>query len=267
MDLGLVGKRALVCASSRGLGRAIAQSLAEEGAHIWMCARDGASLERAMAEVRAASVAAGRKSRVEGSSCDLSLESDARNLWARCREELGGVDILIHNVGGPAPSSACRTREEEWRAGFEQLFLGAVRLSQWAGADMVERGYGRIIFVTSTSVVEPIENLAVSTAMRAAVSGFGKTLASELAPHGVTVHMVMPGVVHTERIEALRRHRAQQRGTSLEEEMEETRRRIPAARLGRPQELADLVTFLVSERASYLTGLNIAVDGGMRRSW
>jgi 3-oxoacyl-[acyl-carrier protein] reductase len=172
---------------------------------------------------------------------------------------------LINNTGGPTPSSAATTTAEAWRLGYEQLVSATIALTQAVLPGMRERGFGRIITVTSTSVVEPIPMLAVSTAMRSAVTGFCKTLAHEVAAEGVTVHTVMPGVIHTARTEALRKAKAEREKTSLETELEKTRLQIPMKRLGKPEEFADVVVFLASARASYLTGLNIAVDGGARR--
>lgn len=262
MDLHLTGKRALICASSRGIGLAIAEALAGEGCDVFLCGRDAAKLAAAAELVQ---------SRARGSvgwlATDLSDVDQAQNLWSTAAARWGGIDILVNNVGGPPPTTALSTSINEWRRGFDQLFLSSVTLSQLAAAEMATRGFGRIIFITSITVVEPIDHLAISTSMRAAVTAFGKTLASEVAAQGITVNTVMPGIIHTKRIEDLRQARAARQGTTFAEEMEKTRQSIPAKRLGDPAELASFVTFLSSPHASYLTGLNIPVDGGLRRSW
>lgn len=260
MDLGLRGKKALVCASSKGLGRAIAASLAREGAELFLCAREAHALEQTAAELRERFGV-----KVHAAPFDLSLPDAPTRLAAAAKAAMGHVDILVNNVGGPTPSPACATTEAAWRKGFEQVFLSSTLTTAALLPEMRERRFGRIITLTSISVVEPIEHLVVSTAMRAAVTGFSKTLATEVAADGVTVNTVLPGIIHTQRIEDLRRAKADRDGTSLSVEMTRTERQIPAGRLGRPEELADLVAFLASERASYLTGENIVVDGGLRR--
>ncbi len=180
---------------------------------------------------------------------------------------MGAVDILVNNVGGPPPSTAAATTAAAWQSGFDQIFLSAVLLTQHLVKPMVSRSFGRVITITSLSVVEPIEQLVVSTAMRLAVTGFAKTLASEVAGSGVTVNTVLPGVVHTERIENLRSAKAARDGTTLADEMARTAGQIPAGRMGRPDELAHRVAFLASERARYISGVQIPVDGGLRKGW
>lgn len=262
MDLGLRGKRALVCAASKGLGLAVAEALAREGAVLALCSRDQSSIDQAAARIGGSTGAP-----VVGFAADLAIPADAERVARQAQEILGGIDILVNNVGGPAPSTAAGTETAAWQKGFEQVFLSAVTVTRALIPGMRARGFGRIVTITSTSVVEPIDHLVVSTAMRSAVTGFARTLASELAPYGITVHTVMPGVIHTDRIENLRRAKAEREGSTLETEMAKTAKAIPMGRLGRPEELADLVAFLVSEKASYMTGLNIAVDGGARRGY
>jgi 3-oxoacyl-[acyl-carrier protein] reductase len=227
-----------------------------------ICARDAAALE----------AAAGTLEREVGRrplwrAVDLSRPDAAQAFAGEAAAALGGVDILVCNVGGPPPSAAVDTSLDAWRRGFDQLFLSTAVLAQSLVPGMRERRFGRVVVITSLSVVEPIDHLVVSTAMRSAVTGFAKTLATEVARDGVTVNTVMPGVIHTQRIEDLRKAKAEREGSTLASEMSQTAATIPARRLGRPEELGDLVAFLASERAGYITGANVAVDGGLRRSW
>jgi 3-oxoacyl-[acyl-carrier protein] reductase len=262
MQLYLNDKKALVCASSRGLGLAAAQALAAEGCEVFLCARKQAELEAAADRLqRECNVP------VHFLAIDLAKNGAPQSLADHARRRMGRVDILVDNVGGPAPSSAEATSEQAWRTGFEQLFLSCALLTQTLVGPMKEQKFGRIINITSLSVLEPIDFLAVSTAMRLAVTGFAKTLANEVAAHGITVNSLMPGVIHTQRIENLRRVKAERDGTSLASEMEKTANQIPMGRLGRPEELGALVAFLASPLASFLNGANIPVDGGMRKSW
>lgn len=262
MDLVLSGKKAVVCASSKGLGLAVAKQLAQEGCELFLCARTEADLRQA-AEV----LMQEHKVKVHTKAIDLAGAGSATVLKQAAIASMGAIDILVNNVGGPAPSAAESTSEAAWRAGFDQLFMSVVGLTQLVIPEMKERGFGRIITITSLSVVEPIDHLVVSTAMRLAVTGFSKTLANEVAHRGITVNTVMPGVIHTQRIENLRQARASREGTSLQIELDKTAQLIPAKRLGRSEELAALVAFLASPLASYINGANIPVDGGMRKAW
>ena len=263
MDLQLTGKKALVCAASKGLGKAIATVLAEEGADLFLCSRTEGPLAETAKQLQ--QKFAGRDIRYV--ACDLSTASGVLKLIETVQKEWGPIEILINNVGGPPPSSAKDTTAEQWRQGFEQIFMSSQQLTHHFLPPMLERQFGRIITITSLSVVEPIPHLAVSTAMRAAVTAFHKNLATEVASCNVTVHTVMPGVIHTGRVEKLREAKAARDGTSLSEEMDKTRANIPAGRLGDPMEFARTVGFLASPAASYLNGLNLPVDGGLRRGW
>ncbi|MCX6124851.1 MAG: SDR family oxidoreductase [Proteobacteria bacterium] len=264
MELGLTGKNALVCAGSKGLGLAIAKRLYAEGANLAICARDKETLKSAASEI---ANFAGRTTRPDIFAIDLSLPEGLPQFFAEVTAKSGGIDILVNNVGGPPASSAEMTSYDAWKAGFNQLFLSAVLLTQRVIPEMKQKMWGRVITVTSLSVLEPIDHLVVSTTMRTAVTAYMKTLSKEVAPFGITANTVLPGVIHTERIVNLRLAKANRDGTTLDDEIAITAKLIPTGRLGRPEELADLVAFLASTNASYITGANIPVDGGLRHSW
>lgn len=262
MDLQLRGKKALVCAASSGLGYASAASLAAEGVELIICARRNDQLIAAAEKLQTM-----HHVRVLPIVADLAKADDVTALSKQVQREFGHIDILVNNTGGPAPTAAYATEDAAWQNGFNQLFLSATRLTREFLPAMREQRFGRIITITSLSAVEPIEHLAVSNAMRAGVSAFAKTLSREIAAENVTVNTVMPGVIHTPRIEDLRRNTAARKGTTLDEEMRATADTIPSKRMGKPQELGDLVCFLASPRAGYITGQNIAVDGGLSKGW
>ena len=261
MDLQLKGKKALVCAASRGLGKAIAEALADEGCELFICSREIQAISKIADNLKKSYGV-----KVHHAAIDLSQPQNIPEFHATVIKEMGHIDILINNIGGPPPSSAVATELSGWRRGFEQVFLSSTLLSQQFITAMTQQGFGRIITVTSLSVVEPIDHLVVSTAMRSAVTAFCKTLSREVADKGVTVNTVMPGVIHTERIEQLREAKAERDGTTLQQEMQTTEQSIPSKRLGRPEEFAALVAFICSPKAAYLTGMNFSVDGGLRKS-
>lgn len=262
MELGLAGRRVLVCGASKGLGLASALALGKEGCEVTIIGRTPENLESALGLLRKAGVSGS-----EAICLDLANSTAVEKFISEQSKKLSQIDVLVNNTGGPTPTSALGTSLVEWKAGFDSLFLSATRLSQAVAPSMIERRWGRLINITSIAVVEPIEQLAISTSMRAAVTAFAKLLATELAPHGITVNNVLPGIIHTDRIDFLRRNKASRDGTSYETEMAKTVAAVPAKRLGRPEELGDLVAFLASDRAAFLTGCNIPIDGGLRRSY
>jgi len=264
MELNLKGKKVIVCAASKGLGFAVARRLHLEGCEILMCSRNADDLRLSVEKITRDNPA---NQPPKYLSVDLSKPDNIGQFAMKAQEMLGRVDILINNVGGPPPSSAQGTSLEQWQSGFNQIFLSAVLLTQALTPGMKKNKFGRVITLTSLSVFEPIEHLVVSTAMRTAVTAFMKTLSKETAPFGITANTVLPGVIHTDRIVNLRKAKAERDGTTLESELEKTKNSIPMGRMGTPEELADIVAFLASERASYITGVNIPVDGGMRHSW
>lgn len=259
MDLGLNGKTALVMGASRGLGAAVTRSLAAEGVHVFAAAR---SPDRTNQWVE--TLAPDLAQRIEARGVDLTdiaaVDALVENLPAR------GVDILINNSGGPAVATALQASRRQWLDYFEPMAANLFHLTQRLVPAMVERQWGRIITITSSGIEQPIPGLALSTGIRLAVAGWSKTLASEVAADGVTVNVVLPGRFATERVAELDASNATLRGTSIEDARQASTAAIPAQRYGRPEELADAVTFLASARASYITGAKIRVDGGSIRS-
>ncbi|RDJ21454.1 SDR family NAD(P)-dependent oxidoreductase [Bosea caraganae] len=259
MDLGLHDKRALVLGASRGLGAAIARTLAEEGATVIAAARNTAAIDAWIDEC-----SEGARGRIVAASLDLSDINSVETLTG-VLEHAGGIDILIGNSGGPPPKEAREATRADWLAYFESMAANLFHLTQAFLPGMTERGWGRIITITSSGVEQPIPRLALSNGVRSAVLAWSKTLAGEVASQGVTVNVVMPGRIQTERVAQLDQAAADRAGKSIEETAAASRATIPAGRYGTPKEFADVVAFLASERASYVTGAKIRIDGGATR--
>ena len=261
MDFGISRKRALICASSKGLGKAIATALLREGADVFLCARTEPDLQSTAHELQSQS-----KRPVHHQVCDLSDATSRETLIHQIKNIWDGLDILIHNTGGPPPSSVQETSQDAWRTGFDSSFLSIVHLNHAFLPGMKARQWGRIIAVTSLSPIEPVPDLAISNGIRAAITAMLKTLASEVAMDGVCVNCVAPGLIDTERVTALVRTSAAKTDKTSDEVLKERVSEIPAGRLGTPDEYASVVAFLCSQQAAYITGSTITVDGGRRRS-
>jgi 3-oxoacyl-[acyl-carrier protein] reductase len=256
MDLGLKGKRALVMAASRGLGYASALGLAREGCHLVICSRDDARIEEAGRAIHRET-----GMRVRAVAADVSSANEAQRLVDLAVSEFGGLEIVVHNAGGPPAGETLATTDDQWQKAFEQNLLSFTRIVHAAVPELKKAGYGRILSIASSSIKQPIPNLALSNALRAGVWGLAKTLSRELAPQGILVNVIAPGRIQTERIEELDRANAEKSGKSMDEVRRSSVSSIPLGRLGQPEEFANLVVFLASARASYISGQGIMVDG------
>ncbi len=260
MDLGLKGRVAFVAASSRGLGAAIAEALAAEGALVACCARSAAIHERA------AELASRHGVRTIGVEADVSVAADVARAVTTAAEALGPIDILVTNAGGPPPGPFESHSSEAWQRAIALNLESVVNLTRAVLPSMKSRRWGRILNVTSIAVKQPVDGLILSNSVRAAVTGFARSLANEVAPFGITVNNLMPGYTRTERLEELAKSTATSKGSTRDEAFALWEKQIPMGRVGEPHEFAALATFLASERASYITAQSIAVDGGWIRS-
>lgn len=247
MDFGLAGKTALVTGASKGIGFAVAAGLAAEGARVALAARDERALERAVERLRLAGGEA------FGVAADVSEARAVDDLLAQVRARYGDPEVLVVNAGGPPAGLPSELDEAAWARGYDLTLMSYVRLARAALGPMRAAGWGRIVGITSLSVKQPIPNLTLSNAFRAAVTAFAKTLSQEVAAEGVTVNNVAPGYTATERLEEL---------FTDEAARERLVRSIPARRFGTPEEIAAAVVFLASAQAAYLTGQTLVVDGG-----
>jgi 3-oxoacyl-[acyl-carrier protein] reductase len=261
MDLGLMGKVALLAASSQGLGYATAKELAAEGASLIICSRNQASIDRAAESIRKEISAD-----VLAMACDVSVTADIERLVAAGLDRFSKIDIIFTNSGGPPAGPFESTTPESWDAATKVVLNSVVDLCRLVLPGMKERRWGRILNLTSIAVKQPVDNLMLSNSLRAAVTGFARTLANEVAAFGITVNNILPGYTRTERLDELIDFLSVKDGISADEVRGRWESEIPMRRLGDPSEFAALAAFLVSERASYITGTSIAVDGGWIRS-
>lgn len=260
MDLGLKGKVALAAASSEGIGRAVAEGLAMEGADLVICSRRKDPLEKARLELE------GYGGRVVAVRANLTEPDDVKRVADAAHEAFGRVDILVTNTGGPPAGPFESHDPEAWEAAVRQNLFSVLNLVREILPGMRKRKWGRIINITSIAVKQPSENLILSNSVRAAVTGFARTLATETAREGITVNNVMPGFTRTQRLTELAERRAQIKGCSPEDIWASWHQEIPMGRVGEPRELAALVVFLASEQAAYITAQSMAVDGGWIKS-
>lgn len=248
MDFLISGKTALVLGASRGLGAAIAKGLAAEGVKVFAAARNVGIIEKT--------------DNITPLTVDLSDATSVAAMIATVTAA-GGVDILVNNSGGPKAGPAAGQSKESWASAFDSMATSIFTVTDAMLEGMIARKWGRIITIGSSGVVQPIPNLALSNGIRAAVSGWSKTLAGEVARHGITVNMILPGRIDTDRVRELDAGKAEKTAKTVEAVQEASRAEIPAGRYGQPEEFAAVAVFLASARASYVTGSAIRVDGGM----
>jgi 3-oxoacyl-[acyl-carrier protein] reductase len=259
MDLGLEGKTALVLGGSKGLGRGVANALAAEGVAVALLARGKEALDQAVAEIN------GRGSRAIALPADLADWPGVEAAANSARQQLGPIDILLNNSGGPPPLRVIGISPEVWEAQFRAMVLVFFRLTELLLPDMRRRKWGRIINVASESVVQPIPQIAISNTLRAAVVGWAKTLAGEVARDGITVNTMLPGAFDTDRVRQIQRATAARENVSLEDFAQRAARNIPVGRMGTAAEFGAMAAFLASPLAGYITGSMIRLDGGSVR--
>jgi 3-oxoacyl-[acyl-carrier protein] reductase len=256
MDLGLKGRRAFVAGASKGLGKACAKSLADEGVRVFVCSRNADEIKQAATEIGAAGFAA----------ADVSRPADVKRVIAEAIANLGGLDILVTNAGGPPTGAFDKAGDGDWDIAYQLTLMSAVRMIREALPALKASGRGRIVNLTGYGVKEPMTDLVVSDAVRAGVTVMAKTIASDLAPFGITVNNIAPGPIMTDRLIAIHMARAKSLGITVEEQFKRFSETIPVRRMGRPEEIGDLCAYLCSLQAGYLTGQAIVVDGGVNRS-
>ena len=261
MDLGIRGKKALVLASSQGLGLGVATKLCEEGANVLL---NGRTEDRPAAA--ASRLAAAGSGSAAYTVTDLSDTNAAEKMYAAARDKLGGVDILINNTGGPPPATVDTPDSASWRAQIDTMLIRIIEITNLCVEDMKEAGWGRILTIASSGIIQPIANLSMSNTIRSALVGWNKSLSNEIAGNGITVNIIAPGRIHTERVIRLDVAAAERVGKIVEEIEAVSRATIPARRYGTVEEFGSVGAFLVSEPASYMTGSVVRCDGGSIRS-
>ena len=262
MDLGINGRVAMVAAASKGIGLAAATALAREGCKVSICSRDSGALEAARGRI----LAEAPGTAVHVFPCDVTKGEDLEAWHRAAVGELGPVDILVTNTGGPPAATFLDLSEEQWRRGIDLTLMNVVRLCRLVLPGMRERRWGRIVHLTSLTAKQPIALLTISSTLRAGLSALTKTMAHEFSRDGVLVNAVVPGHVLTARQVELNEIRSKQEGISVEDYAARIQRSIPIGRYGEPREIGEVVAFLASERASYITGATVQVDGGLIQS-
>ena len=264
MNLNLKNKNAIVCASSQGLGKAAALDLAEEGVNLAICSRDQDKINKVKEEIHQK---INSEIKVIALQVDLDSPDEIQGFYKQVENDLGSVDILVNNNGGPPPSTFEQLSDDDWQKAFNSTMMSCLRLSKLVIPNMKKNAWGRIINISSVSVKTPVNGLFLSNSLRMGVLGWAKALSDELAPHGITVNTVCPGYTRTERVEAILETQSNSSGLKKEEIEKSIAENIPMKRVGEAEDLAGLITFLASEKADYMTGLAIQVDGGSARTF
>ncbi len=259
MDLGIKGRVAMIAAASKGLGKACAIALAQEGCRVSLCARNADELEKARVE-------AAEHSEAIAVVADVTSAADLEHWHQLAVSQLGPVDILVTNTGGPPVKRFLELTDEHWQSGVESTLMNVVRLSRLVIPGMQQRRWGRIIHLTSLVAKQPVDELTISSTIRAGLSGLTKTMANQVGPDGITVNALLTGHIMTDRQFHIADLRVIERGISYEEYFAGQAAEIPLRRIGEPREIGEVVAFLASERASYITGVSLQVDGGLIRS-
>jgi 3-oxoacyl-[acyl-carrier protein] reductase len=256
MDLGLKDCKAFIAGASKGLGKACARALADEGARVFICSRSTNELKQAAEEFGA----------VGYSTADVSQPAEVKRIVAEAIATLGGLDCLVTNAGGPPTAPFEKAGDADWDIAYQLNLMSAVRLIREALPALKASGRGRIVNLTGYGVKEPLTDLIVSDSVRAGVTVMAKTIASDLAPYGITVNNIAPGPIMTNRLIEILSARAKNLGITLDEQVKRLAEAIPVRRMGKPNEIGDLCAYLCSSQASYLTGQTIVIDGGVNRS-
>ena len=259
MDLGISNRVAMVAAASKGLGKAAALALAKEGCRVSLCGRSLASLEAARADIAAAVPGA----RLLCRPCDVAHPAGLQAWYDATCAQFGTVDILVSNTGGPPAATFQELTEEQWASGIQSTLMNAVRLSRLVLPGMRAQRWGRIVHITSLVAKQPLPLLTISSALRAGLSAMTRTMATEFAPDNVLVNALLPGHILTDRQLHLGQLKSSKAGISLDQYLETAQAAIPLGRFGKPEEIGDVIAFLCSERAAYLTGASLQVDGGI----
>lgn len=260
MDMGIKDKVAIIAASSKGLGKAVAKGLAREGVKVTICSRGEKELQETAEEIRSETSA-----EVLSISCDVSNTQDIEKVVAKTIERHNTVDIMVNNASGPPVGTFEEFSIEQWQKAIELNLFSTISFSKLVVPYMKKSGWGRIVNMTSYSVKQPVDGLILSNSVRAGVTGLTKSMSNELGQYGILVNSVCPGRIHTDRITQLAQAKAERSGITFDEALQSMNEGVPVGRVGRPEEFADLVVFLSSERASYITGDSILIDGGLSR--
>lgn len=253
MDLNLKGKKALICGASSGLGFAAAVALAEEGCDLYIVSRDQAKIQQAAEKIKSQ-----YKVTVEAIAADLATVKGIEAI----KNSINEIDILVSNAGGPPPGQFLAHDQSKWNEAYQLVFNLARTLTELVLPGMIDRKWGRLIYITSIGVLQPIDDLILSNSFRSAVTAMAKTVSNNYAQYGITANCVCPGYTATDRLTSLAQKRAEAEGKTPGEILESFAANIPAGRVGQPEELAALITFLASDKAAYITGCSIPVDGG-----